>query len=66
MNLVHLIGCKLHGEPDRKEKDKVGHIEDNTDTDTSSEARNDKLEKDDSEKTYAFITSTPKKSILCI
>ena len=45
MNLVHLIGCKLHGEPDRKEKDKVGHIEDNTDTDTSSEARNDKMRK---------------------
>jgi hypothetical protein len=45
--------CKVRGEPDRNVKDKVGHIEDNPDT--SSEVRNDKIEKDNSDKTCIHL-----------
>ena len=56
------LGCKFkHVEPDRKVKDKVGHMEENPDT--SSEVTNDKLGKDELEKKHAFFTSTPKKSV---
>ena len=54
------LGCKFkHVEPYKN--DKVGHME--VKYDASSEVTNNKVEKGEFEKAYAFITSTPKKSV---